>query len=329
MQLDPSGSQGGHMSILVTGAAGLIGAQIVRALLDRGESVVGLDRILRTGRLDDLVSNDKVIVLEADVTDLDALDSIIRENGVDRIIHTAAILPPTSEEQPRLSYEVNISGTNNIFEAAHRNGLKRVIYPSSIATYGDQSDHGEATLDEDSMQRPFSLYGVAKLANEFAARAYTRNFGLDCRGLRICTVFGHGRLTGRSAAASAMISAAAVGDPYLCPVTADQTSAYIYIDDVAEYMTRLAFSETLERDIYCVSAHRASLRGIADHVREILLTADISFAQNATGFEQINRLNGSRLEADVTYTPPSLQNRIRHQIDMVRMEKQLPAIAAQ
>ena len=207
------------MSVLVTGAAGLIGSQIVRTLLDRDESVVVLDRMLQTGRLDDLMNNGKITAQEADVTDLNSLESIIRGNGIERIIHTAAILPPTSEEQPHASYEVNIGGTNNVFEAAHRNGVSRVVYPSSIATYGDQSDHGDAVLDEESMQRPFSLYGVAKLANEFAARAYTRNTGLDCRGLRICTVFGHGRLTGRSAAASAMISNAAIGDAYICPVT--------------------------------------------------------------------------------------------------------------
>jgi len=138
------------MSVLVTGAAGLIGSQIVRTLLDRGESVVVLDRMLQTGRLDDLMSNGKIAAQEADVTDLNSLESIIRGNGIERIIHTAAILPPTSEEQPHASYEVNIGGTNNVFEAAHRNGVNRVVYPSSIATYGDQSDHGDAVLDEES-----------------------------------------------------------------------------------------------------------------------------------------------------------------------------------
>ena len=314
------------MSVLVTGAAGLIGSQIVRTLLDRGESVVALDRILSTGRLDGLMSDGKIATSEVDVTDLDALEAIMRENDVERIIHTAAILPPTSEEQPHLSYEVNIGGTNNVFEAAYRNDVKRVVYPSSIATYGDQSDHGDAVLDEESMQRPFSLYGVAKLANEFAARAYTRNTGLDCRGLRICTVFGHGRLTGRSAAASAMISTAAIGDGYLCPVTPEQTSAYIYIDDVAEYMVQLAFSEALPRDIYCASAHRISLDGIADEIRALLPGADITFAPGATGFEQINRQSGARLEADLCYRVPSMQERIRNQINVARRERQMPEL---
>jgi UDP-glucose 4-epimerase len=317
------------MSILVTGAAGLIGAQIVRGLLARGETVVALDRTLQTGRLDDLIGESKIAALEADVSDLAALEAAVAGNGVRRIIHTAAILPPTSEEQPRLGYEVNIGGTNNVFEAAQRHGVRRVVYPSSIATYGDQSDHGEAELDEDSMQRPFSIYGVTKLANEFAARAYTRNTGLDCRGLRICTVFGHGRLTGRSAAASAMISAAAVGESYISPVTAAQTSAYIYLADVAECMMRLAFEDSLSRDIYCAGAHRASLADIAGHVRALLPAAEIGFAPDAPGFEQINRQSGARLERDIGYRMPSLRERIRDQINTARRERQMPALADQ
>ncbi|OUX29771.1 MAG: hypothetical protein CBE16_04335, partial [Rhodospirillaceae bacterium TMED256] len=62
--------------------------------MDRGESVVVLDRMLQTGRLDDLMSNGKITAQEADVTDLNSLESIIRGNGIERIIHTAAILPP-------------------------------------------------------------------------------------------------------------------------------------------------------------------------------------------------------------------------------------------
>ena len=314
------------MSILVTGAAGLIGSNIVRQLLDRGENVVGFDRTLETGRLDDLISDGDITAVEGDITDAAAVDAVIADNGVDRIIHTAAVLPPVTEQDPVLGYSINIGGTNNLFDAARRNGVSRVVYPSSIATYRDQSDYGDAVLDEESRQQPFSLYGVSKLANEFAARAFTANHGLDCRGLRIGTVFGHGRATGRSAAASEMISRAAAGEAYVSPVLAEQTSAYVYVDDVAAFMVRTAFAETLSRDVYCVSAHRASLGDIAGMVRDLLPDADISFSPDATGFVQINRLSGERLEDEVGYTPPSLRYRIRDQIDTVRRERQLPPL---
>ena len=315
------------MTTLVTGAAGLIGSRIVRRLLDRGEDAVAMDRTLDTGRLDDLVTARKIAAIEADVTDFDAVCAAVADHRVDRIVHTAAVLAPTTEEDPRLGYAVNIGGTNNVFEAGVRNGVKRVVYPTSIATYRDQSDYGDVDLDEESLQQPFSIYGLTKLANEFAARAYTRNTGLDCRGLRICTVFGHGRLTGRSGAASAMISRAAVGEPYECPVTAAQTSAYIYVDDVAEFMVRTAFAESLERDVYCVSAHRASLNDIAGTLRDLIPGAVITFAPDAAGFIQINRLNGARLERDLGYTMPSLRDRIRDQIDTARRERPMAPLA--
>ncbi|MEX2616088.1 MAG: NAD(P)-dependent oxidoreductase [Alphaproteobacteria bacterium] len=312
------------MPILVTGAAGLIGSRIVRQLLDRGETVIGFDRTLRTGRLDDVMSEGRIIALEGDITDIAAVTTAIAENGVDRVIHTAAVLPPVTEEDPVLGYSINIGGTNNLFEAARRNGVRRVVYPSSIATYRDQSDYGDVVLDEESRQQPFSLYGVSKLANEFAARAFTARHGLDCRGLRIGTVFGHGRATGRSAAASAMISRAAAGEAYVSPVPPEQTSAYIYVDDVAALMVRTAFAEILTRDVYCASAHTASLGEIADIVRELLPDGDISFSPEARGFVQVNRISGARLERDVAYTPPPLRQRIRDQIDMVRRQRQLP-----
>ena len=315
------------MTVLVTGAAGLIGATIVRNLLARGDTVVAFDRTLRTGRLDDLLETKSVSAVKADITDAPALEDAVAKNGVTHIIHTAAALPPASEDNPRLGFDVNITGTNNIFDVAVAHGVQRVVYPSSISTYRDQSDYGDVVLDEESQQDPFSIYGVTKLANEFAARSYTRNAGLDCRGLRICTVFGHGRLTGRSAAASAMISQAAVGEAYTCPIIAAQTSAYIYVEDVADLMVRTAFAEGLQSDIYCVGSHRASLGEIAEILCGFLPDADIKFDPEADGFPQINRISGARLELDLSYTMPPLIDRIRDQINTARTERQLPLLS--
>jgi nucleoside-diphosphate-sugar epimerase len=315
------------MTVMVTGAAGLIGSNIVRTLLARDDTVIALDRDLATGRLDEPIADGTITALQADISDAAAVDAAVAENGVSHIIHTAAVLPPVSEDNPRLGFDINIGGTNNVFDAAVAHGVRRVVYPSSVSTYSDQSDYGDAVLDEESMQQPFSIYGVTKLANEFAARAYTRNAGLDCRGLRICTVFGHGRLTGRSAAASAMISSAAVGEPYRSAVTPDQTSAYIYVDDVAELMVRTAFAESLQRDVYCVGSNRASLNDVAATVHGFLPDADIIFEPDAAGFSQINRMSGARLDADLGYVMPPLADRIRDQINVARAERQLPLIS--
>lgn len=314
------------MTTLVTGAAGLIASRIVRKLVAQGEQTIALDLSPNSGRLDGIADHGLFKTVTVDISDFDTLDKLFSKISVDRVIHTAALLPPTSETDPKRSYDVNIGGTNNIFEASRRHGVARVVYPTSIAVYGDQADHGDTELDEDSPTKPFSLYGAAKLANEFAARAYTANHGLDCRGLRICTVFGHGRLTGRSAAASAMISSAAVDEPYLCPVTPAQTSAYIYVEEVAELMMRTAFADALSLDIYCVPTHRVSLQQISELLSSALSGTDVKFAPDASGFEQINRMNGSRLATDLGYQLPPFETSMRHQIDTARRERQLPPL---
>ncbi len=275
------------MTVLVTGAGGLTASRIVHKLVEQGEEVLALDRVSPLSGLEELQQRGKVRVAEADVTDLSAIETAILDNQVSQIIHTAAILPPTSEEDPSRGCDVNIGGTNNIFDAASRLRVKRVVYPSSIAVYGDQSDYGETVLNEGSLRFPFSLaiWG-GKQANELAAPAYLANTGLDSRRLRICTVFGHGRVTGRSAAASAMISAVAIGEPYVSPVIASQTSAYIYVEDVAECLIRLAFATRLERDVYCVPTHRVSLGKIAEKLRAILPDAEIASAPDAAGFDK-------------------------------------------
>ena len=199
------------MTTLVTGADGLIASRVVRKLLAQGEQTIALDLSQIAGRLDEVADHALLSTIAADISDFNALNELFSGSAIDRVIHTAAVLPPTSEFEPKHSYDVNIGGTNNVFEASRRHGVQRVVYPTSIAVYGDQSDHGDVELDEETPPKPSSLYGAAKLANEFAARAYSANHDLDCRGLRICTVFGHGRMTGRSAAASAMISNVATG----------------------------------------------------------------------------------------------------------------------
>ena len=92
-------------------------------------------------------------------------------------------------------------------------------------------------------------------------------------------------------------------------------------------MLRLAFADVSDQDVYCVPTRRASLGEIADSIRRILPDADISFAPDAASFEQINRMDGGRFERDFGYTPPPLEDRIRHQINVARRAQQLPPLS--
>lgn len=312
------------MSVLVTGGAGLIGATIVRNLLRRGETVVSLDTTADQQRLADHRTNARLMIVACDICDREDLTSVMTKNGVDRVIHMAALLVPTTEDNPALGIAVNVAGATNVFEAARRQGVQRVVYPTSMAVYGDQTFYGEdVVVDEESIRNPYNLYGHAKVMNEEVAKAYARNFGLSTCGMRIASVFGHGRLTGRSGAISRIISCAAVGEPVESEVPATQVTPVIYVEDVAESLVRLCFADTLERPVYVGGNIAASVREVVDIVKHYAPAAEIEFTAGTHPYSVIRNMDCSRIEKAIDYRLPSLDTRIRDQMNQARRERQL------
>jgi nucleoside-diphosphate-sugar epimerase len=181
-------------------------------------------------------------------------------------------------------------------------------------------------VDETSERHPYSLYGYAKLINEETAKAYTRNFGLDTRGIRIPMVVGHGRVTGRSSAMSRVISAAAVGEPAVSDVAAGQAAPLIYVDDVAECMARLVFAEGLSLPVYAGLNAQATVGDAVGIVRKYLPDADIAFAPDAVTYETILKVDGRKLEQAIDYRLPSFEQRVLDHMNEARAERQMPRL---
>ena len=314
------------MTVMVTGGAGMIGARIVGNLLARGLSVVSFDTESTQPRLDRFSDDGRLIRVGGDIRNETDVRAAVDPHGVEHIIHMAALLAPITEDEPALGMTVNISGTNNIFEVARHAGVKRVVYPTSMAVYADQDFYGDTAVNEDSERHPFNLYGYSKLINEEVAKAYTRNFGLDTRGLRIATVLGHGRVTGRSAAAARIISCAAVGEPAVSNVAAEQVTPFIFVDDVAETLVRVCFAENLDLPVYVGSNIPASMGEIVDIIRRYAPDCDIRFEKGAVPYPVIKRMDASRIEEAIDYRMPSLETRILDQMNEARRERQMPEI---
>ena len=171
---------------LVTGAAGFIGSSLVRALLERGEQVRGVDNFA-TGRrenLDGIV--DRMDFREVDILDLDAMHKACA--GVDYVLHQAAIPSvPKSVLDPLGSNRANVDGTANVLVAARDAKVKRVIYAASSSAYGDTP-----TLPKYEAMKPdpISPYAVAKLASEYYMISFYRCYGLETVSLRYFNIFG-------------------------------------------------------------------------------------------------------------------------------------------
>jgi nucleoside-diphosphate-sugar epimerase len=171
---------------LVTGAAGFIGSSLVRALLQRGDEVRGIDN-LSTGKRDNLAEViDRIDFREADILDLDAMHSACQ--GMDYVLHQSAIPSvPKSVRDPLGSNRANVDGTVNVLIAARDAKVKRVVYAASSSAYGDTPT---LPKQEAMPPNPISPYAVAKLASEFYMVSFYRCYGLETVSLRYFNIFG-------------------------------------------------------------------------------------------------------------------------------------------
>ncbi|MBL8076447.1 MAG: NAD-dependent epimerase/dehydratase family protein [Anaerolineales bacterium] len=172
------------MKYLVTGGAGFIGSHITRALLQQGANVRILDNF-SSGKRDNLKGLD-VEIIEGDLRDASSVAEAVR--GVNIIFHEAAFVSvPESMEKPQECFDVNVTGTSILFEAARKAGVERAVIASSAAVYGDSTS---MPLIEDTPLKQLSPYASSKRVDEMYAELYTNSFGFEVAALRYFNVYG-------------------------------------------------------------------------------------------------------------------------------------------
>ena len=167
--------------ILVTGAAGQIGSELVPALRERS----GNENVVAAGHRTPLPADVKAAGpwTSIDVTEYGQIDSAIREYEIDTLYHMSSILSALAEAQRHLAHRVNINGLVNVLEAALNNRLERVVVPGSIAAFGPETPRRDTP--NDTIQKPNTLYGISKVFTELMGNYYHAKLGLDVRGMRL------------------------------------------------------------------------------------------------------------------------------------------------
>ncbi|MEM7601045.1 MAG: NAD-dependent epimerase/dehydratase family protein, partial [Verrucomicrobiota bacterium] len=178
------------LRVLVTGAAGFIGSHTVDRLLREGHEVIAVDNF-RTGRATNIrqcAKHASFIFEFGDVSQEKVLESFCLKYRPEVVIHLAGLVSVVqAQNDPDLNYLLNIQTTHTVAEAARVSGVRRVVFASSAAVYGDAP---QLPVDEESITHPISLYGSAKRISEQILEGHTQSFGLETISLRFFNVYG-------------------------------------------------------------------------------------------------------------------------------------------
>jgi UDP-glucuronate 4-epimerase len=185
-----------QMKTLVTGAAGFIGFHVARALLERGQEVIGIDNLnpyydvsLKRGRLELITSNPLFTFYHGDINDLATLQTIFANHSIERICNLAAQAGVRhSIQNPFIYEESNLKGFLNLLEIARHSPVRNFVFASSSSVYGNNRKLPFSI--DDTVDTPISLYAATKKANELMAHAYSHLFDIPLTALRYFTVYG-------------------------------------------------------------------------------------------------------------------------------------------
>ncbi len=186
------------MTVIVTGAAGFIGMHVAERLLDRGETVIGVDSFntyydpaLKAARAARLEGRHGFTLVRLDIAEHEAMRALVADSGPDRVIHLAAQAGVRYSIDHPFAYErSNLMGHLSVLEACRHAGVTHLVYASSSSVYGDQPLDGAGFREDEPADRPVSLYAATKRSCELMSQSYATLYGIAQSGLRFFTVYG-------------------------------------------------------------------------------------------------------------------------------------------
>ena len=287
-------------SILVTGGAGFIGSYLVRKLLSEGANVTVVDN-LTSGKLENLPDHSNLRFLNFDLTDLSTFDRLSELcSAITGVVHLAANPSVTqSSANPSATHAINEVAAINLFNWAGKSGVKRVVFASTAAVYGDTTD---LPVRESQHAIPLSPYGIDKLASEAYLAFFGRTYGFLAFPLRLMNVYGLGQSAAYAGVLTKFKDALDRGEDLTIFGDGTQTRDFIHVNDVVEAIAAALVSTsdlgtpmnigtgrpTSLNDVLQVLAHGYEFKTHYKPFRdgEILHSyADVSRAQTTLGWQ--------------------------------------------
>ncbi|MFK8332737.1 NAD-dependent epimerase/dehydratase family protein [Pseudomonas sp. BJa5] len=292
--------------ILITGGAGFIGSHLSDALLEKGYAVRILDD-LSTGKPGNLqIDNPRLELIEGDVADADLV--LRAAAGCQAVVHLAAVASvQASVDDPVKTHQSNFIGTLNVCEALRINGIKRVLFASSAAVYGN---NGEGlAIDEDTPKAPLTPYAVDKLAGEQYLDFYRRQHGLEPVVFRFFNIFGPRQdpSSPYSGVISIFCERALKGQPITLFGDGEQTRDFVYVGDLVTVMVQALEQAQVEEGAVNIGLSKAtSLNQLLAALKSVVgeLPA-ISHGPARSGDIRHSRANNQRLLTRFKFPEPT------------------------
>lgn len=267
------------MKILLTGAGGQIGHDLIGALAAQGHEVVSTDLAPRPPSHAHAQAGKW---RRLDVTDAGATLAVFEEHKPECVFHLAAILSASGEKNPKLAYDVNQTGTWNVLEACRQTGVSRLVFTSSIAVFGPPpSGPLPDPTPDDVALHPTTMYGVTKVAGELLCAYYTKKHGVDCRGVRFPGLISAAMPGGGSSDYALFMYVDAVRKGgYDAFARSDTRIPLMYMPDGVRALLEVAMADRakLTRSIYNIAAFSPRADEIAASVQRVIPDAKFTYS---------------------------------------------------
>jgi nucleoside-diphosphate-sugar epimerase len=254
--------------ILVIGAAGQIGSELVPSLREK----YGSQNVIATGRRTPLPSHitDNGPTIYLDALNKESLAKTIYENDIDTIFHMASVLSATGEKMPQSAWNININGLINVLEIGRSYSIDRIIWPSSIAAFGPTTPR-ENTPNETILQ-PSTMYGISKVSGELLIEYYFNKYELDTRSMRLPGIISSETLPGGGTTdyAVEIFYEAIKSKKYTCFLKEETRLPMMYMPDCSKCMIDLleADPSKLKRHVYNITAMSFSAGELAAEIKK-------------------------------------------------------------
>ena len=320
------------MRCFVTGGTGFIVSYVVKSLVEAGIEVVALYHSKSTSRwLDEMLTEEEreLLVLEqGDMTDAERIRKLIVDYGCDSVAHLASRLNQKTRANPTDGVQTNIVAFQNLLEICKMEKLRRLVWASSSAVYGVQSDRkrrygdgNEESMDERTPLCPGSLYSYTKVFNEGLSEFYRKEYGLDSIALRVNLSYGPYIMSSFQPFFSSIIDQPAVGAASRVPYS-DTMFDFQYVGDMADIFRDALLAPPTQSGIFNTRGEYRPVKDAIEFIRSVLPETDI---QPLGGDMDIPfHFDTSALEQEIGYKPShTMEQGLLASINMVRRSRGL------